>query len=102
MLGTDHIAYIAGIFDGEGSLHIKRSPEKKKTHKGNPKKLKWISKPWDQIQESIVNTHNHFISCLNKKRVHDTSGADNIKSLSLVFASYQSNKHRKEIQLNEK
>ena len=74
----------------------------KKIHKGNPKKLKWISKPWDQIQESIVNTHNHFISCLNKNRVHDTSGADNIKSLSLVFASYQSNKHRKEIQLNEK
>ena len=72
----------------------------KKTHKGN--QLKWISKPWDQIQESIVNTHNHFISCLNKKRVHDTSGADNIKSLSMVFASYQSNKHRKEIQLNEK
>ena len=74
----------------------------KKIHKGNPKKLKWISKPWDQIQESIVNTHYHFISCLNQKRVHDTSGADNIKSLSLVFASYQSNKHRKEIQLNEK
>ena len=35
MIGTDHIAYIAGLFDGEGSLHIKRSPEKKKTHKGN-------------------------------------------------------------------
>ena len=74
----------------------------KKTHKANPKKLKWISRPWNQIQESIVNTHNHFISYLNKKRIHDTSGADNIKSLSLVFASYQSNKHRKEIQLNEK
>jgi len=74
----------------------------KKLHKGNPRKLKWISKPWDQIQESIVNTHNHFISCLNMKRVHDTSGEDNIKSLSLVFASYQSNKYRKEIQLNEK
>ena len=58
----------------------------KKIHKGNPKKLKWISKPWDQIQESIVNTHNHFISCLNKKRIHDTSGAGNIKSLYLVFA----------------
>ena len=74
----------------------------KKSYKGNPKKLKWISKPWDQIQESIVNTHEHFISCLNKNRVHDTSGADNIKSLSLVFASYQSNKQRREIKLNEK
>ena len=34
MIGTDNIAYIAGLFDGEGSLHIKRSPEKKKKHKG--------------------------------------------------------------------
>ena len=54
---------------------------------------------WDQIQESIVNTHNHFISCLKKKRTHDTSGTDNIQSLSLVFASYQSNKKRREIKL---
>ena len=36
MIGTDNIAYIAGLFDGEGSLHIKRSPEKKKKHKGKP------------------------------------------------------------------
>ena len=74
----------------------------KKSHSAIPKKLKWTSRPWDQIQESIVNTHKHFISCLNKKTVHDTSGADNIKSLSLVFASYQSNKQRREIKLNEK
>ena len=74
----------------------------KKSHSGSPKKLKWISRPWDQIQESIVNTHNHFISCLRTKRIHDTSGADNIKSLSLVFASYQSNKQRREIKLNDK
>ena len=34
MLSESSIAYIAGLFDGEGSLHIKRSPEKKKKHKG--------------------------------------------------------------------
>ena len=28
-------AYIAGLFDGEGSIHMKRGPEKKKKHKGN-------------------------------------------------------------------
>ena len=28
------IAYIAGLFDGEGSIHFKRGPEKKKKHKG--------------------------------------------------------------------
>ena len=34
MVSESNIAYIAGLFDGEGSLHIKRSPEKKKKHKG--------------------------------------------------------------------
>ena len=29
-------AYIAGLFDGEGSIHFKRSIEKKKRHKGKP------------------------------------------------------------------
>ena len=35
MLGETDIAYIAGLFDGEGSIHIKRGPEKKKRHDGN-------------------------------------------------------------------
>ena len=34
MLGETDIAYIAGLFDGEGSIHIKRGPEKKKRHDG--------------------------------------------------------------------
>jgi hypothetical protein len=34
MITESNIAYIAGLFDGEGSLHIKRAPEKKKKHKG--------------------------------------------------------------------
>ena len=29
-------AYIAGLFDGEGSIHFKRAPEKKKKHRGKP------------------------------------------------------------------
>ena len=29
-------AYIAGLFDGEGSIHFKRGIEKKKRHKGKP------------------------------------------------------------------
>lgn len=28
------LAYIAGLFDGEGSINIRRAPEKKKKHKG--------------------------------------------------------------------
>ena len=32
-------AYIAGLFDGEGSIHFKRGVEKKKKHKGNGYRL---------------------------------------------------------------
>ena len=34
MINQTDIAYIAGLFDGEGSIHYKRGPEKKKKHKG--------------------------------------------------------------------
>ena len=36
MIGEVDIAYIAGLFDGEGSIHFKRGLEKKKKHKGKP------------------------------------------------------------------
>ena len=36
MISQSDISYIAGIFDGEGSLHIRRGLEKKKKHKGKP------------------------------------------------------------------
>ena len=34
MISSEDIAYIAGLFDGEGSIHFKRTIEKKKKHKG--------------------------------------------------------------------
>jgi len=36
MIGEVDIAYIAGLFDGEGSIQIRRGIEKKKRHKGKP------------------------------------------------------------------
>jgi len=36
MIAQTDIAYIAGLFDGEGSIHFKRAPEKKKKHRGKP------------------------------------------------------------------
>jgi hypothetical protein len=36
MIGEVDIAYIAGLFDGEGSINIRRAIEKKKRHKGKP------------------------------------------------------------------
>ena len=34
-LSSEDIAYIAGLFDGEGSIYFARRPEKKKKHKGD-------------------------------------------------------------------
>ena len=36
MIGEVDIAYIAGLFDGEGSINIRRAIEKKKKHKSKP------------------------------------------------------------------
>ena len=35
-ISVGDVGYIAGLFDGEGSLHIRRGLEKKKKHKGKP------------------------------------------------------------------
>ena len=34
LMKESDIAYIAGLFDGEGSIYYKNAPEKKKKHKG--------------------------------------------------------------------
>ena len=39
MIAETDIAYIAGLFDGEGSIHFKRGLEKKKKHKGEGYRL---------------------------------------------------------------
>ena len=36
MIPETDAAYIAGLFDGEGSVHFKRGIEKKKRHNGKP------------------------------------------------------------------
>ena len=39
MLSESDIAYIAGLFDGEGSIHIKRGIENKKKHTGKARRI---------------------------------------------------------------
>ena len=34
MISVEHAAYIAGLFDGEGSIYYARRPERKKKHNG--------------------------------------------------------------------
>jgi len=50
----------------------------------------WASKPWHNIQESVINIQRHFIECLKTDTQPQTSGADNLKTLALVEAAYHS------------
>lgn len=55
-----------------------------------PPLLPWASRPWHNIQESVVAIQQHWADCLSANREPETSGADNLKTLALVEAAYQS------------
>ena len=57
------IAYIAGLFDGEGSIHYKQAPEKKKKHKGKPGYR--ISNSW-RINMEVTMTDPMVINWLRE------------------------------------
>ncbi len=55
-----------------------------------PPLLPWAERPWHNIQESVFNIEQHFADCLHAQKVPETSGADNLRTLGLVYAAYQS------------
>ncbi|WP_417258018.1 Gfo/Idh/MocA family protein [Celeribacter sp.] len=56
----------------------------------SPPVLPWAEKPWHNIQESVFAIQQHFVDCLKAGKQPETSGADNLKTLALVEAAYQS------------
>lgn len=54
----------------------------------SPAVLPWAEKPWHNIQESVLTIQDHFINCLAREIEPETSGADNLKTLTLVEAAY--------------
>lgn len=50
----------------------------------------WASRPWHNIQESVYSIQKHWVGCLASRRVPETSGQDNLKTMALVAAAYQS------------
>jgi len=54
----------------------------------SPPLLSWASRPWHNIQESVVAIQQHWVDCLAKGIEPATSGADNLKTFALVEAAY--------------
>jgi D-apiose dehydrogenase len=65
----------------------------------SPPLLPWASKPWHNIQESVVLIQQHWVDCLKSKREPDTSGRDNLQTFALVEAVYESARTGKTISI---
>ena len=56
----------------------------------SPPVLHWASRPWHNIQESVLIIQRHFLTCIANGITPETSGADNLQTLALVEAAYLS------------
>ncbi|PWJ92359.1 putative dehydrogenase [Mesorhizobium loti] len=66
----------------------------------SPPLLPWASRPWHNIQESVVAIQQHWVDCLAKGIEPATSGADNLKTFALVEAAYAGAASREPVQLD--
>ena len=85
------------IDGGEGTLRLSQdyaltiaTREGSETVDVSPPLLSWAERPWHNIQESVLNIERHFIDCLEKNIDAETSGDDNLRTLALVYAAYDS------------
>jgi D-apiose dehydrogenase len=65
----------------------------------SPALLPWASRPWHNVQESVLAIQRHWVECLHRGREPDTSGRDNLKTLALVEASYRSAREGRTVDL---
>ena len=85
------------IEGSEGSLRLSQGYRRSITNSAgtthgdvSPPLLPWASRPWHNSQESVVLIQQHFMDCLRVGKEPATSGHDNLKTLVLVEAVYQS------------
>ena len=66
MKSEANIAYIAGLFDGEGSIYFAKRPEKKKKHKGKGYRVsisQRISMEITMTDESVIRWVHEVLGC---------------------------------------
>lgn len=54
------------------------------------RKYAWTQAPFEAVQQSVVAIQQHWLDCLQTGAEPETSGADNLKTLELVFGAYDS------------
>ena len=77
-LGAD---YVLTVHSRDGGTQVSRC---------EPPLHAWAQRPWYNIQDSVVNIQAHWLECLRAGSEPQTSGRDNLRTLELVEAAYQS------------
>ncbi len=65
----------------------------------SPQLLSWASRPWHNIQESVLAIQQHWTDRLADGGETSTSGADNLKTFALVEAAYESAASRRVVDI---
>ena len=65
----------------------------------SPSLLPWASKPWHNIQESVLAIQSNFVKCVLHNVEPETNGADNLKTFALVEGAYLSANERRAIEV---
>ena len=88
------LAFIEGPL---GSIEVTndywlRVTTKKGTHSRRhvPPRYAWADPRYDVAQSSMVGCHRDLLAALRGEGVAETTGADNLKTLELVFSAYES------------
>ncbi|TGQ68443.1 MAG: Gfo/Idh/MocA family oxidoreductase [Mesorhizobium sp.] len=66
----------------------------------SPPLLAWASRPWHNIQESVLAIQKHWVDSLAAGKEPATSGADNLKTFALVEAAYAGAASRAPVQID--
>ena len=56
----------------------------------SPALLPWAERPWHGVQESVLAIQRDWVGCLRAGRTPATHGRDNLRTLALVEAAYES------------
>lgn len=60
------------------------------TESVEPEVPPWGEKPWHGVQDSVIGLQNHAVAVMTGNAQPQPSGADNLKTLTLALAAYES------------
>ncbi|MFB2564371.1 Gfo/Idh/MocA family protein [Rhizobium sp. IMFF44] len=106
-LATEHFPETLIELDGtRGSIRLSQGyrlevcgPDGVTISDASPPLLSWASRPWHNIQESVLAIQQHWTDRLANGGETSTSGADNLKTLALVEAAYESAANGKRVDI---